>query len=252
MRERGLPVTGRELDLPRDGEVGVIHVGRRRRAEDVHRSRRHVQEDDLVGDRRAAADERDAIPLHVEPRRHRGMRDVEVDQLAGPRVEDREVLDAVALPQAGDPPVVEETVGRHAEDPLGPAELRLDRMQRLQVPLAFPVQVPPPGSVRDEMEVAGRAPRGLEDRLLARPAGDRSDAPEGRVTGEVRDEQLGPVPRHPGQIPFQPAELGTVGRDPRAGVEVATGSDHDGLRGAVGREGHELVRPRPRDRSGSG
>ena len=125
-------------------------------------------------------------PSDVEPRRHRGMRDVEVDQLAGPRVEDREVLHAVALPQAGDPPVVEETVGRHAEDPLGPAELRLDA----DAAPPRPRRVPGTGSTTrfGPRRSGGRRPGSTRaGRSTPRPLGRRParTLPRRRVTGEV-------------------------------------------------------------------
>src|SRR5688572_19879375 len=109
-------------------------------------------------------------------------------------------------------------------------------MQRLHPAVAHPIQVPPPGAVGYEVQVAGRAPRGLEDRLLTEPAGDPTCLLDRAVLGELADEDLASVPRHPGEIPFQPADLRSVGCDAGRGVEVPTRADHDGLRRAVGGE----------------
>jgi hypothetical protein len=87
-------------------------------------------------------------------------------------------------------------------------------MERLHLALALPVEVPPTGPVRDEVQVAGRAPRGLEDRLLARPAGDLPHVLKGGVISEFRHIHLGSVPGHPGEIPLEPAEHRAIGGDP--------------------------------------
>ena len=151
------------------------------------------------------------------------------------------MLHAVALPEARDPSVIEEPVRAHPEDPLRPPELRLGGMERPDVALVLPVEVPPAGPIRGEVQVAGRAPRGLEDRLLAGPAGDRAHVPEGPVRREIADEELVAVPRHPRKIPFLPTEPGAVGGHPRGGVEVAARTDHDRRRRSVGRDRDELV-----------
>ena len=86
-------------------------------------------------------------------------------------------------------------------------------------------------------EVAGGAPLGLPDRLLADPAGDE----RGRASHEVDDEELAAVPGHPGQVPREERETRAVRGDPRRCVEVAPAGDYLRLRRAVGWNGDQLV-----------
>jgi hypothetical protein len=136
-------------------------------AQHLGRSGRHVQGDHGVRHRRCGGDERDAIALGGDvwaiPWRGR-VREVEVEQLTGGRVEDREVIRAVGAVGARDAAVTEEAVVGQSELPLRPAELRGHRGERDGIPLVAPVEIPPPSPIGDEMQLAGGAP----DRLLGR------------------------------------------------------------------------------------
>ena len=99
-------------------------------------------------------------------------------------------------------------------------------MERLHLAVALPIEVPPAGPVRDEVQVAGRAPRGLEDRLLARPAGDLPHVLEGGVIREVRRRR----PRIPsqgihGRSHSSQQSIEPSGEILRRGVEVAARAD---------------------------
>ena len=78
----------------------------------------------------------------------------------------------------------------------------------------LPIQVPPAGAVVAKC----RTPSGLHSVGRSTPrgrAGDEALAGHGSGGIEVRDPQLGAVPRHVRQVPREPGELRAVGGDPR-------------------------------------
>ena len=165
---------------------------RRRRAEDDDRSTsidRAVtsRSDDLVGGRRPAADEHHPVSLHVEPGRHRGVGDVQVDQLAGAAGRgSRGAARPSRSHRQAIRPSLEEPVRGHPEDPLRPPELGLGGMERLDLAVSLRGRGSTsrsgprrsggrrPGSTR-----AGRStPRPRGRRPAGRPRGSRP--PRGR------------------------------------------------------------------------
>ena len=86
-------------------------------------------------------------------------------------VEQREPRVAVLPVGADDAAAAVEAVAGHPEGPLRHAEFGRHRLQRLDLTVALPVEVPPAAAVGDEVQLALRRPRRLEDRFVA-AAGD--------------------------------------------------------------------------------
>ncbi len=235
---RGLAAAGRELDRPRGRDVGGVDRLVAGAAHLLQLAAGDVVDDDrgLAGG--AGGGEGDRRPLGRERgEAERGVGEAEVAQALGAGVEHEEPFFAALAADEGDRAVVEEGVGRAAEEPLRVAQLGLLGGQLRDLAALVAVEVPPAVAVGDEVQPALGVPLGLEDRLL-RPAGDQARV--GRVL-QRRDPELGPVPGHVRVVPAGPGEPAAVGADPGEGVEVAPGGEHGRLAGAVEREGDDLV-----------
>ena len=231
MSERRSVALGRELELPRDREHCRIHLDARALLQHVDGSGGEVDQHDLLREIRPPGDEGDVRTLGDQTRvAHGGVREVEVDELTGRGVEQRGVLHPPAAVVTGDPAVGEEGVRRPPEDPVRPPELGGARADVLPRVRALPLQVPPAAAIADPIQLAGRAPGRLPDRLLAVATSHRPRLAERAVGRKLRFEQLAAVPRHPRQIPRQPAHPRAVGRDPGIGVEVPSRRDNPWLR----------------------
>ncbi len=214
------------------------HLGLRRRdvgAERLHLAGREVDGHDPRRQRRRRGREQRARAVGREVD-HRHEVELERAQLGGP-LEHREVVAPAAGVGAHDAPVVQERVPRLPEDPQRPADLRLDRRERLHAGVRAAVQVPPADAVRAEVQHAVGAPLGLHDGL-GRTAGDQPRAVE---VIEVGDPQLRALPRHPGVVPRQPRDPPPVGRDAGRGEEVVPADQDPRLARAVGRDRDEVV-----------
>ena len=241
-RVRGEAAVGRELDRPRGGQERWFDRDLVALLQHVHRPGKEVEHHDLRRCVGTPSHERDRLPFGGDERVvDRVVREIQVQELTGARVDHGNMLLTVPRPDACDPAVVEERVRRDAEHPLWPAELRIHRADRVHLALDLAIQVPPAGAVRDEVQDTIRTPLRLEDRLRCRLPGDEAFAGHrpGRV--EFRDPQLGAVPREVRQIPGEPRELGAVGRDARRREEVAAVHDDRRITGTVRRDGHDLV-----------
>src|SRR5215204_7747421 len=108
------------------------------------------------------------ISTHVCDARVRRLQRLELSTL---RVEDGQVRAPALRVRADDAYRGDEGVGRHPEDPLRQAELRLPLAERLVTSLTPAVEVPPARSVRDEVERAFGGPLRLEDGFVL-TAGD--------------------------------------------------------------------------------
>ena len=225
-RVRGEAAVRRELDRPRGGQERWFDRDLVALLQHVHRPCEEVEHHHLRRRVGAPSDERDRLPLGGDEREvDRVVRQIQVQQLTGARVDHGDVLRAVLRPDACDPAVVEERVRRDTEQPLWPAELRIHRADRVHVAVDLTIEVPPVRAVRDEVQDTVRTPLRLEDRLRCRLPGDEAFAGHRPGLVEVRDPQLGAVPREVRQIPGEPRELGAVGRDARRREEVATAHD---------------------------
>ena len=119
------------------------------------------------------------------------------------------------------PAVMREAVGRHPEDPLRLSELRFPRVQRNGAAIVE-VQVPIPRPVGHVVELSGRRPLWLEDRLVG-TAGNLLPLFQPAIRTEVPDPQLGAVPGHVRVLPLEPAQARSIGAHTGVGVEVGTG-----------------------------
>src|SRR6202035_1103001 len=99
-----------------------------------------------------------------------------------------------------------ECVGAHPELPRGRAELGRELDDGLGDLALTAVEVPPVGSVGDEIEDDGRRPGRLKDRFLF-AARYFAGLGEAAVIGERAHPQLVPVPRHVRVIPSEPREV---------------------------------------------
>src|SRR4029450_586111 len=98
-------------------------------------------------------------------RRREGTRVAQIDSLerAAARVEHLETVDCLARDDASDAPGSKERVPRQGEGPLGVAELGLLMRQCRYPAVALDVEVRPTCAIRDEVQLAFRAPDRLED-----------------------------------------------------------------------------------------
>src|SRR3989442_9626080 len=96
-----------------------------------------------------------------------------------------------------------EPIRGHAKDPQRAPELCGHRTQGLDAAVLPAVEIPPPGTIRYEVQLAARGPLRLKDRL-----GWTTDHPftarDRAVPPESARPPLGPVPPHVGMIPGQP------------------------------------------------
>ncbi len=182
-----------------------------------------VQLDQFVGAVRSGGDAGHPGAVDGEGRGPLGPGADGVDEVAALGVEDAQGGGADAVDD-GDEPAVQgcepavsdlperaaELLGAGAErDRFGQGAVSADR---------GPVEVPPAGAVADEEQSARRVPVGLRDRL-GRSAGDGPGVPEGAVGGDLGEQDLGAVPRHPGVVPADPDGPGPVRGEPGAGDE---------------------------------
>ena len=231
-RVRGLAAGRRVLERPRDGDVGgvddLLAVGAQR----LERPALEVDRDDPRRARGGGADEQRARAVGGQVDDPRQL-ERHVAQPAGSSTTARWSRPSLVV-RADDAAVGQERVPRLAEDPQRPADLGLERGQRL----AVAVEVPPAGAVGAVVQDAVRAPLGLHDRL-ARAARDEPSRRERRR--ELRDPQLRALPRHPRVVPGQPRDPLAVRRDPRRGVEVVARGEHARLGRAVDGHRDEVV-----------
>ena len=211
-----------DADLGLDGAVGPDVDG-------------HVEDgDDGLGGGRGA-DEHGPVAEGPQ-RRQRGERRAHRHDRSPAGGHDAEVVEAVPGEGHEDAAVAEHGVARLVEDPVGHADLGLDRRRpaTARAPAGRtggdggvdrggvePVEVPPVGAVGEEEQVAVGGPLRLGDRSSRLPA-TTTDGPREMtalaVGGgvELGDVQLGAVPRHVGVVPLEPGEVAAVGADPRA------------------------------------
>ncbi len=241
---RGRPALGRELDRPRHREGRGVDGHVRARSQHFARARRQVEPDDLVGDRGRARDEDDRRAVGDEERCPAPgvVREIELLEHAGLRVEHAEARPAVPVVPAHDPPVPEEPVRAPAEHPRRVAELRLRGVQGLALTVPDPLEVPPAAPVTGEDEVSRGAPLRLPDRLLAVLPGDLRDVAQRAVRGRAAPCRARSRPR---------ASTG----GPRRGSRAASRPERcAGRRRSRGRRRSPAARPsrrsgRPRARS---
>ena len=218
----------REGDLARDGDPGGFEVPPAGGGDDLLASGLEIDHDDRLALCRARARVGDPPPVADQ---RPGGRPLDVDALQGAAgCEAREPRAPALRHGADDRAVVEERVGLQAERPQRLAQLGLDVGQRDRPVVAEAVEVPPPRAVGDEVQLAGGAPRGADDRFLG-PAGDALAV----------DPQRGPVPRHPRVLPAEQGEPLTVGRGSRGGEEVVAGGDEPRLLAPVRRDRDDVV-----------
>ena len=154
-----------------------------------------------------------------------GVGQIERRQRLRPRVQARQMPDAVLRVRADDPLGRCERVGGHAEDPLRHPELGGQVGQLLDASGPPAVKIPPARAVGDEVEHAVRRPLRLEDRFVE-AAGDQLGPAERAVGQHVRDPQLAAVPRHVRVIPGQPGQPRAVGAEARVGIEIVARHQH--------------------------
>src|SRR4029453_13105675 len=104
-------------------------------------------------------------------------------------------------------------------------ELARPRTQRLRLAVAFAVQVPPAGPVRDKVQHALVTPLWLHDRL-GRAASDMSGWAQPPIRSKVGPPQVGAIPRHARAVPGQPGKSTTIGAGTGGGVEVMPAGHH--------------------------
>src|SRR5215470_2143680 len=154
-----------------------------------------------------------------------------------------ELLTGPSLGDDREAAVVEEGIGRVAQLPLRHAELGVGQEHGLGLVTSNSVEVPPAGSVGDEMQLAAGAPLRAENRL-GTAACDRLRRPETATVVERRDPKGAGVPWHIGLFPAQPAQPPPVGTDPRRREKAGSLIQHSysGIMG--GGDGDELARTR--------
>jgi len=159
----------------------------------------------------------------VDGQRHIGGR-------ACARIDQAQLPPALAHVGRGDAAVAEVRIRRHREHPLWLPEIGVTGTQRRQRPGARivglrPIQVPPAGAIRHEVQHTVRRPGRLEHRLTG-PSGHALSCHDLSLRVEVADPQLGAVPGHLRMAPLQPGQELSVGRDDRIGVEIGTLDQH--------------------------
>ena len=241
---------GRELDRARHREVRGVDGHLEARAEHLVVPTRDVEQ------RRAVIGivAEPATKTAVEPSATRYgrapprvVRQVERLERARLRVEDAERRASVAARtrrrRIRRP---EERVRAAAEDPRRIPELGLGRMQHGALAVLDALEVPPAAAVAREHEVAGRAPLGLPDRLLAVAAGDERRRRRACRPRRARRRRARSRPTaSTGRSQARKAMRCAVGRDARARVEVASLGDDPRLAPSR-RSGARRARSRPR------
>ncbi len=237
----GLAVFGRKGDGPRRRDVVRVDVLVQAAPKRLSRARGCIQADDGGGLGRRGGDEYQCVAVRAHAARVRGVRQIgalELRGLAG--LDERQAVDAILADDARDAAIGQERVCAHAENPLRRTELGSHRRQRLDVVVVLAIQVPPAGSIRNEVQLALWTPLGLEDRL-ALATGQPSCIRDRAVRGQVADPQLRAVPGHARVVPDQPGQLAAIGADARRRIEVVAFGDDARFARAVGWHGNQLV-----------
>ena len=229
-----------EVDRDAHGEIAGIELEFRGAAKDLGLPRTHVELDDLGRFSRRASGEHQPRADAAQRRRVVGVRQIDSLEASGLGIQQLETVEPGPGEEAGDAPVAEERVPGQIEDPLGISELGFLAGQRLDLARPLDVEVGPAGSVGDEVQLAGGAPLGLEDRLVLGPC-DAAVVQQRSVDTQVGDTEVGAFEGHARMVPGNPRQAHAVGARTWGRIEVAARGDHPRLGGSVGRQDDELV-----------